>query len=304
MSSAPPSFGALALARLRAGGYRPRAWARFLAESWGMSRATARARPSLAASWRRLATGLIAADALAIGWAARRHGTAAAIRVALPLAALTATQAGDLYVHLGLHRPAGEWADCSRYATLGPAIALTAARGWVGSWLWSNSIAGVTPTEIELAAALALTVATDLADGPLARRGGQASPLGRYLDGEADLAVWLALTWTQERRGDLPGWLAGIFAARAAVPVAVGLVVSFTRAEPVTPQPLWLGRLAGMAHAAASVVGLVAAARGAYRDAAGWRRTRDALAIVAGGTLTLVALAHLKRLTASGGTRR
>jgi len=42
------------LTALRAGGYRPIAWARFFDASWIRARATARHNPSLARAWRRL----------------------------------------------------------------------------------------------------------------------------------------------------------------------------------------------------------------------------------------------------------
>lgn len=251
----PPSFSMRVLARLRAEGYQPRAWGRLLADSWAQARATAGAQRDLVRGWRATVGGLGVLTGVALFSTERRYGYGAMWRNAVPLIVANALQAGDIYVHLGLHR--GETGQ--HYATLGVANDLTALRCWVAAWMSSRLVAGMPLADDELVLAIALICLTDIADGRVARHLGQTSPLGRYLDGEADLLAWLALTVTQIRRGQVPAWFLGIFGLRWGVPVVVGLARTFAEAQPVALQPSPIARAAGIAQVAMSLAGIIAA---------------------------------------------
>jgi phosphatidylglycerophosphate synthase len=293
-----PSFSVWVLDRLRAGKFRPRAWAALLLEAWAHARLTALAQPALARGARRYAAGLVAATGAALTMTAQRHGARAAARAALPLLAATATQAADIWAHLGLHRR-----DTGRpyqhHPVLGPANTLTAARGWVASWTWTRLVTGTPLDDAELAVALAFMCATDTADGPLARRTSLASPLGRYLDVEADIWAGLAMLLTQIRRGQVPGWFVLPFALRWGMPLALGFARTFANAEPVVLSGSGVARTAGTIQVALALVGLVASRRAASPDAQLWQRARSVLAMGASALLLAALAGHLRRLLAT-----
>lgn len=294
-SADAPSFSTWVLERLRAGHFRPQAWVDLLAESWQQARQTANANPRLTASWRWLTGGLSLATGLTVATRARRHGPRDAARLGAILSVATLAQAGDVYAHLGLHRPAGP-RPYQHYPHLGHANWLTAGRGWVASWLWARLLAGHPLDDGELILALALITATDIADGPVARRLGQASALGRYLDGEADVMVWAALTLTQVRRRQIPGWLAGAFALRWFVPIGVGFCRTFAGAQPVPLVPSALGRASGALQTATQVAGLIGSVRASRSDTVIWQRLRTGLAGVTAGLLVATMAAQVARL--------
>ena len=287
-----PSFSVRVLAALRADGYRPRAWGAMLAQSWQQARHTAQAHPHLVRHWRRLVGGESAATLLLLVATARRQGSATALGSAIPLVAITAAQAGDIYAHLGLHRDAHD----QHYPTLGAANHLTALRGWVAAWLASRLMAHAPLTDNELLAALVLIGATDVADGRIARSLAQTSPLGRYLDAEADVLAWLALTMAQIQRQQLPPWFLGVAALRWGMPLAVGLARTFIEADPVPLTPSTIARASGVAHAALALTAMLAARHTARHHVAWWRRNREALLATTCALLGIASARHVVRL--------
>jgi phosphatidylglycerophosphate synthase len=269
-----------------------------LAASWAQGRLTARAQPTLARDARMFAAGLSVATGMATAEAAARHGGRAARRMALPLALATVAQATDIWAHLGLHR-CDTAPPYRHYSALGPANMLTAARGWAASWAWARLVAGTPLDDAELALAFALLYTTDSADGSIARRTGLASPLGRYLDAEADISAGLALTLTQIRRGQVPGWFLAAFALRWGAPLALGFARTFAAASPVMLPSSRVARASGAAQALMSLAGLVASCRAGKPDAPAWQRTRDGLALVASALLLATTALHLRWLMAS-----
>ncbi|MBA3825409.1 MAG: hypothetical protein H0X24_16110 [Ktedonobacterales bacterium] len=164
MDNRASSFSQLRLAELRASGYRPAAWAHLLRASWGQARQTAHAHPHLVRDWRRLAAVL---GVLPLGLAAaslRRTSTRTTLRRPWPLVVVTATQLGDIYVHLGMHHQEMG----AIHPTLGPAMLLTTIRGWVGGWLLTRFVQHQLLSDEEMTFALAAILLTDLGDGPLA----------------------------------------------------------------------------------------------------------------------------------------
>lgn len=290
-----PSFSVWVLERLRADKFRPRAWAEMLAESWRQALRIAHAQPALARGARRFAAGLFAATGAALALTAQRHGTRAATRAALPLLVTTASQATDIWLHLGLHRQ-----DTGRpylyHPALGPANALTAARGWVASWAGARLLTGMPLDDAELALAFAIMFASDTLDGSLARRIGLASPLGRYLDAEADVWAGLMLLLTQIRREQVPEWFLLPFALRWGMPLTLGFLLTLMHAEPVTLPRSSLARAAGTVQAAMSLTGLLASWRAVSPDALTWQRARSLLAKGASALLLAALAAHLRRL--------
>lgn len=290
-----PSFTVGALERLRAGHFRPQAWVDLIAASWQQARATASAQPRLTHSWRWLAGGLSLATALMVATTTQRHGATVAARMGTILSMATVAQAGDIYVHLGMHRPAGSrpW---PHYPRLGLANWLTATRGWVASWMWARLLASPPLDDGELLLALTLITATDIADGRVARAWHATSALGRYLDGAADVLVWSALTLTQVRRQQIPAWLASIFAVRWCVPIALGFGRTFAGAQPVALAPSALGRVAGTLQTATQVVGLLGSLRARQPDGPRWQRARTGLAGITAAFLLAALSAQVARL--------
>ena len=285
------SFSQQLLAELRAAGYRPAAWGAMLATSWRQARQTARAQPRLVGSWRQIAALLSLLTLTEVGREARRDGALVAFRHNAPLLIVTATQLGDSYVHLGLHRHT----TGQPHLTLGPAMALTAARGWAGAWLLTRLLHSRPIADDEFMGALAVIVLTDIMDGPLARRTDRASALGRYLDGEADLVAWTALTLTQLQRGDIPAWFLGAFACRWGAPLLLGFGRTFAQAEPVVVAPSWVGRAAGAAQVTLACTGLLAARQVSQPQAQQWRRWRDRVALGTAALMGAATITHLRR---------
>jgi phosphatidylglycerophosphate synthase len=96
--------------------------------------------------------------------------------------------------------------------------------------------------------ALVVGALTDVLDGALARRGRGVTKLGAYADGEADLALAMALTLASVRRGALPAGACWLPAARYALPVGVAFGTAFARGRPPALEHTLLGRLCGVAQ--------------------------------------------------------
>ena len=222
----------------------------------------------------------------------QRQGRRVAWHSAMPLLLTTALQAGDVYVHLGMHRRG----DGATHARLGVATTLTATRGWVGAVIGSRLLAGASLNDAEMLAALALIVATDIADGPYARWHDRASPLGAYLDGEADMVAWTALTLTQLRRGQVPPWFVVAFGLRWGLPLILGFGQTFTNAAPVTLASSRFARAVGAAQVAVAVTASVASIRSDKADAGWWVRATQGLVAITGVLLVATTVRHSARL--------
>ena len=240
------------LAELRAAGYRPRAWARFVQRSllFARERRVDRSREHRAT----LALGSVGLAAwLGVGLAGRPWLAAAGAGWWIATALM-------IDWHLGmLEDDSGRRTD-----GLGPANALTFLRAGTPPAVFAlfGSSAGVA---ILVAAAM-----SDLLDGWLARRRGETTRLGRWLDGSVDGLVIGAAALGAWRAGLAPGWLAGLIVLRLAAPWLVVTVATFARARTPDPRRLVSGRIPGLVLLAGlvlvefdSTIGIVLAAAGA-----------------------------------------
>ena len=245
------------LDRLRAGRFRAAAWREFVAESLHRSRVDRARRPDVVRQSRRWGlAGLVAAAPFgtrpvawwALGWA-------------------------RIDWHVGML----ETAD-GRARPLGAHDALTLAR------LWAAPVARRHPATALVAAA----VATDLADGALARRAGP-TRLGRDLDSTADtFFLDQALRGAVERRGLDPALLT---LERARLLIGAGVVFAsyFGRSEPTPP-------MADRQLAAAL------AAAGLLCATAGRPRTAERLLGAAIGYRALIRVRSASRTRAAAGS--
>lgn len=233
------------LADLSTGGYRPAAWVRFFAASWRRAHATAHDQPSIAAGWRHLSVAVLVGSAtlLAVAW--QRRGVRAARHLGTNLLAGVLLQQADAFVHLGMNRRLqdGQWLPA-----LGTATWLSYLRGTSAHWLLAATRADVDIPGL-VPGVLVLGALTDALDGPLARHLGQATKLGAYADGEADLVLALALTLAAVRRGALPASARWLPAARYALPIGVAFGRAFVGGRPPALEHTRLGRLCGVAQA-------------------------------------------------------
>lgn len=261
-----------ALQGLRAGGYRPRAWARFLAESSERAAETRRERPELARQSRRWGA------AGAAAWLARSR--LAGGRPGPTLAGLGwwALVCKMVDWHLGMvEGPQGE-----------PRGRLTAADALTLARFWLTPLAASPSTRSSFASLVGAGAVSDVMDGRLATRRGP-TRLGRDLDTVADIAFFGAAVSRAARQGWLrpraAAWLGARFGA------SLGFVTChyFVRA---TPPPRASGRWASPLL----VTGLLAAAAGRPRAA-------EAL-LVAGATLPLAWQAHHLRLQLADSKQR
>jgi phosphatidylglycerophosphate synthase len=253
------SFSIAVLEQLRADHYRASAWLRMFSASWVQARTTAAAHPSLVSDWRRITGTLSAATILYAMYTAKRHGRFAAWKSAIPLTLATLALSGDQYVHLGLHRQeTGEL-----YPHLGPAMMLTAVRSWVGMGAGSRWLVGMPLTNDEALVALLVILASDMGDGWVARRCRLSSGLGYYLDGEADVISWTALTLTQVQRRLVPAWFLVVHGLRWGLPLALGFRRTFATAKPVMLNHSRMGRVAGASQALLATSAIASSLRAA-----------------------------------------
>ena len=240
------------LAELRAGRYSPRAWVRFIRQSLVFARE------------RRVDRSREHRTTLALGWVglAAWLGVGLAGRPWLAAAGAGWWIATTLMVdwHLGmLEDDAGRRLD-----GLGPANVLTFLRAGTPPAVFAlfGTSAGV--------AVLVAAAASDLLDGWLARRRGEATRLGRWLDGSVDGLVIGAAAFGAWRAGMAPGWLAVLIVLRLAAPWLVVTVATFARARTPDPRRLVSGRVPGLVLLAGlflvefdSTIGIVLATAGA-----------------------------------------
>jgi phosphatidylglycerophosphate synthase len=289
---AEPAFSVKVLQSLRADGYRPHAWWKMLTSSWAQARVSADAHPGLARDWRWL-TGSLGVATLGLGaYTARRQGGRVAWRGTALLALINIFQAGDIYVHLGLHRRD----DGAIHARLGAAMPLTAAREWVGAVIGARLLIGAPVTDDEALVALALIVATDIADGWIARRQAMPSPLGRYLDGAADMLTWTTLTVTQQRRSQVPTWFLLAFGLRWGLPLILGFGRTFMTAAPMRLDPSRFARIVGAAQVAVAATAIGASLRAGKPEARWWGRAKQGLLATTGVLLVAATIRHCARL--------
>jgi cardiolipin synthase len=106
--------------------------------------------------------------------------------------------------------------------------------------LWGHGPRGGTaPVLIAITAGVFLT---DLVDGALARRRGQVTTVGGYLDSGSDYLALLALAGLLAGRGILPPWLGGLLIVRLVLN-AVAMAVIKIRRRDYTPGPTTWGKI-------------------------------------------------------------
>jgi phosphatidylglycerophosphate synthase len=234
-----------ALIELRAGTYRPDAWARFLGASLARSKQARRGRPEMAAQARRWA-------ALgAAGWLLACRASEGRPGLRLDRSAglawwLAACKMLDW--HLGM----AEGGDGIPRERLSPADAVTMTRFWL-----VPVVAGVRGSRRGFPVAIAAGGLTDWLDGSLARRHGR-TRLGRDLDTTADLTFFAAAAVAAHSAGRIPRLTAWAMYGRYAAGTTLELTAVFGRAR----RPTLTARPAG---AALRVVGLTLATAGAPR---------------------------------------
>ena len=192
------------LDRLRAERFRPAAWRRFLAEGAARSRTIRARRPALARQ--------------------SRHWGAAGAVAALPFGPRALLWWAGWWAMLDWHLGMLETAGGSE-RPLAAHDALTLAR------LWSVPVVRRHPEPWLVAAAMA----TDLADGVLARQAGP-TRLGRDFDSTADTALLAAVVAAAADRHGLDRRLLALEAARLAVGSAVTLGSYFGNSQPPPAQ--------------------------------------------------------------------
>jgi len=224
------------LRELRSRRYRPRAWTCFLATSFARARAVRQQRR------REHRQALLVGAAGLTGWVA-----VAPVRPWLALAgalwALLVTAMLDW--HLGML----ETDDGRPLHRLGLPNLLTLARAAT-----VPALLVVSPTV--LAILLIPVGVSDGIDGPLARRRGEETRLGAWLDGSVDTLVLSAAAVGAARHGLLPWWATALVATRYALPWLVVAFAYFVRAAP----PSRVGRISGKAPGLVVFAGLVLAA--------------------------------------------
>jgi phosphatidylglycerophosphate synthase len=305
-----PSFSIAVLEQLRAAHYRPSAWLHMLSASWTQARTTATAYPTLVSDWRRLTGTLGAATLLYAVYTAKRLGRSASCKTAIPLTLATLALSGDQYVHLGLHRQ--ETGELQPH--LGPAMMLTALRSWVGIGVGSRWLAGMPLTNDEALVALLAMLASDMGDGWLARRCHRTSGLGQYLDGEADMLSWTALTLTQVQKGLVPAWFLVVHGLRWGLPLALGFRRTFATARPMMLNHSRMGRVAGASQTLLATSAIASSLRSARQrpldslsvgrtanqlEARWWELIHKSLLVFSCVSLGLTALQHVASILRS-----
>lgn len=234
-----------ALVALRAAGYRPRAWARFLDDALARSAQARQARPEMTAQARRWAVLGAAGWLLACRIGEGRRG------IRLDRSAGLAWWLA-VYKMLDWHLGMAEGGDGVARERLSPADALTMTRFWL-----VPLAVGVRGSDRGFPLAIAAGGLTDWLDGTLARRHGR-TRLGRDLDTTADLAFFGTAAIAAHSAGRLPGVAAWALSARNAAGTVLALTAVFGRVR----RPAIRARPAG---AALRVVGLTVAVAGAPR---------------------------------------
>jgi cardiolipin synthase (CMP-forming) len=214
------------LVELRAHRYRPRAWVRFLAQSFARARAT---RAERAREHRET---LLVGGAGLVAWAA--------VGGLEPWLALAATAWWLLVIamvdwHLGML----EDESGRPLRQLGPANLLSLARAAVVPLLPVASPA-------LLAAILIPAGAADAIDGPLARTRGEQTRLGAWLDRGTDGLLLSAAAVGAARHDLLPWWAAALVLGRNGLQALAVTLVYFVRAQSPRFVASASGRVSGL----------------------------------------------------------
>ena len=98
---------------------------------------------------------------------------------------------------------------------------------------------GALPALVTITAAIFLT---DLLDGALARRRGQVTTMGGYLDSGSDYLALLALAGLLAARGIMPAWLAALLIVRLVLNAMAVAVIKIRRRD-YTPRPTTWGKI-------------------------------------------------------------
>lgn len=216
-----------ALSELRSDRYRPAAWRLFLARSFERAADTRSLRPQEHRT-------LVTFEALSLaGWVS--VGVAGHPWLALTGAGWTTLLLLMVDWHLGLL----ENDDGRPLAGLGPANLLSIARGAV-----TPALLVVSP--LGLALLLIPAGIIDAIDGPLARRRGEVTRLGRWLDGGLDACLLSVAAVGAAAHGVLPWWAAGLVLGRHAAQWLVLAVATFARAKAPARDGFVSGKLPGL----------------------------------------------------------
>lgn len=238
------------LTELRAGRYAPAAWARFLGRSWQRSVDDARSEPKLVRSCLLQSALLAGLAALALRWHWRRVPPCGRARQAGEVALLLLLQQAYVALHLGMTQAD---ATSPRFDRLGVAYFLTMLRG-LCAMLLITADADDRPL---FALLLAIGGAADALDGPIARRSGAGSRMGRMLDPMADVAFYSAATWAAVRRRTLPAWFGGLALERFLLPVGAGLYRYFWQVRTLEAEHTIWGMRAGVLLTVLATLGAV-----------------------------------------------
>ncbi|HLJ81159.1 MAG TPA: CDP-alcohol phosphatidyltransferase family protein, partial [Ktedonobacterales bacterium] len=172
-----------------------------------------------------------------------------------PLAALWLSIAqADTYVHLGLNNPAH---GTPVFESIGTPTTLTLARRGIAALLWGHLLAKRPAGQGYLALALVAALATDVADGAVARARKRTTRLGSYMDGLADFELWTGLALTLGARRLIPRWLLALLLMRWLGPLAVACAAYFGKVRRVPLSSTALGKMCGGAQAAVIAAALL-----------------------------------------------
>jgi cardiolipin synthase (CMP-forming) len=130
---------------------------------------------------------------------------------------------------------------------------------------------------------------SDVADGWLARRWNQTTPLGTVLDPLVDVVFNLAMFGALEAAHLLPSWVLGVAALRYAI-LLVGAAYLYVFVGPVRIQPTVFGRLTGVVMSAlVALLVLLRSVNGALAERLG-PLTEVALGVLLSATVVQVVL--------------
>jgi len=233
------------LTTLQAERFSPAGWWHFLARSWQMSDATARANPMLKCSWLRVTLLMILLAAGLVIAVIAFEGAGTAWHLLPGLLFCVTWQQSDLYWHLGLNRHVKTGTLLQR---VGLANMLTGWRGLAASFLLSRLISGLATPAWLLLSALLVAIVTDILDGQVARWTDTQSKLGQIIDAETDFCLYLAIILILLQQHILALWLGLIMLLRFCVPLLAALVSYFLLARPIHFSSTRWGKYAGLAQ--------------------------------------------------------
>lgn len=235
---------------LQRGRYSLCAWWRFVADACIKSWQTAREHPKLTRSWLRVSAVVALVGLAGFGAIWLIEGQAIALSVLPMLALCLAVQQADVWVHLGLNRaPDGQLRE-----QLGLPTTLTLVRGVMAGILVAHLLRGLLPATGLALSVYLLGIATDIADGQVARCTGWLARLGGNLDGEADLFLYSSATLCALLGGLLPGWFVVLMLGRFGVLVVGGLLSYFVVIRQVDFSHTAWGRFAALGQALCLIV--------------------------------------------------